>query len=450
VADHPLEDLSARLERERLDADRRYNEALTAVDRAIQRAPSFARQSFGDEPSGALIAPGITPPPVERSFRGRLRAFIWQVVGPYFQAQAEFNLAAAAAASRRAADARQLAEALAEAIGTIRGEFESLSRFESLLVQYLQTITAYVDTKDRSHGGPELRQRLALAEQRLAALKREIEARGLEAGAAADQGSDRAPASPVFGRRIDSATYVGFEDRFRGSQEDIRSRVAEYVPMLSRKGLSGGELKPDTIYGGSAFVVDVGCGRGELLEALRAEGVPARGIDVNHAMVELCRMRGLDAIEADALTGLLRQADESIAGLVAIQVVEHFEPAYLVRFLETAYQKMQPGAPLILETINPACWMAFFETYIRDLTHQRPLHPDTLKYLVEASGFTSVDVQYRRPVRDSDRLERVDASIAAAAGHAAVQSIAAALNAHADKLNARLFSSMDYVVVARR
>jgi O-antigen chain-terminating methyltransferase len=111
---------------------------------------------------------------------------------------------------------------------------------------------------------------------------------------------------------------------------------------------------------------------------------------------------------------------------------------------------MQPGAPLILETINPACWMAFFETYIRDLTHQRPLHPDTLKYLVEASGFTSVDVQYRRPVRDSDRLERVDASIAAAAGHAAVQSIAAALNAHADKLNARLFSSMDYVVVARR
>jgi O-antigen chain-terminating methyltransferase len=193
----------------------------------------------------------------------------------------------------------------------------------------------------------------------------------------------------------------------------------------------------------------VGCGRGELLDALRAEGVPARGIDVNHAMVELCRSRGLDVIEADALTGLLRQGDESIAGLVAIQVVEHFEPAYLVRFLETAYQKMQPGAPLILETINPACWMAFFETYIRDLTHQRPLHPDTLKYLVEASGFTGVDVQYRRPVRESDRLDRIDASLAAAADQA-VRSIAAALNAHADKLNARLFSSMDYVVVARR
>ena len=59
---------------------------------------------------------------------------------------------------------------------------------------------------------------------------------------------------------------------------------------------------------------------------------------------------------------------------------------------------MRPGAPLVLETINPACWMAFFETYIRDLTHQRPLHPETLRYLVEASGFSNVDVQFRQPV----------------------------------------------------
>ena len=93
--------------------------------------------------------------------------------------------------------------------------------------------------------------------------------------------------------------------------------------------------------------------------------------------------------------------------LIAIQVVEHFEPAYLVRVLELAYQKLRPGAPLVLETINPACWMAFFETYIRDLTHARPLHPDTLRYLVQASGFTSVNIEYRAPVTDADRLDRV-------------------------------------------
>jgi len=35
----PLDDLVVRLERERLEADRLYNEALTALDRALQQAP---------------------------------------------------------------------------------------------------------------------------------------------------------------------------------------------------------------------------------------------------------------------------------------------------------------------------------------------------------------------------------------------------------------------------
>jgi hypothetical protein len=148
---------------------------------------------------------------------------------------------------------------------------------------------------------------------------------------------------------------------------------------------------------------------------------------------------------------LERQTDGGLGGLVAIQVVEHFEPAYLARFLDTAYQKMRPAAPLVLETINPACWMAFFETYIRDLTHQRPLHPDTLRYLVQASGFQNVDVQFRQPVGESDRLDRVRAPGGAdPPAHPELAGLAQAVNSHADKLNARLFSSMDYAVIARR
>jgi O-antigen chain-terminating methyltransferase len=128
-------------------------------------------------------------------------------------------------------------------------------------------------------------------------------------------------------------------------------------------------------------------------------------------------------------------------------VVEHFEPAYLTRFLDLCYHKLRPGALLVLETINPACWMAFFECYIRDLTHARPLHPDTLRFLVQACGFTSVNVEYLQPVTAADRLERVAPD---ASADPAVAAVAEAVNAHADKLNGRLFSSMDYAVVARR
>jgi O-antigen chain-terminating methyltransferase len=283
-------------------------------------------------------------------------------------------------------------------------------------------------------GGSELRERLSLSEQRILALKRDVE------GVLAPRASTAEQAGPgplaAFSGSVDSLTYVGFEDRFRGSHDDIRARVEDYLPILAS----------------ATDVIDVGCGRGEMLELLRQRGVAARGADVNRAMVELCRSRGLDVEEADGLSYLERQGDGGVGGLVAIQVVEHFAPGYLTRFLETAYHKMRPGAPLILETINPACWMAFFECYIRDLTHQRPLHPDTLQYLVQASGFAKVNVQFRQQVRDADRLERVPAlaTDSVAAGHADLTNLRAAVNAHADKLNSRLFSSMDYVVIARR
>jgi O-antigen chain-terminating methyltransferase len=170
-------------------------------------------------------------------------------------------------------------------------------------------------------------------------------------------------------------------------------------------------------------------------------------VDVNAAMVERCRSQGFEVEQSDALSYLHRQPDGSVGGLIAIQVVEHFTPAYLTRFLEAAFHTMRTGAPLILETINPACWMAFFETYVRDITHEQPLHPDTLRYLVQASGFSHVDVQFRRPVAEADRLDRV---LAGKEDRPELQRLADTINAHADKLNARLFSSMDYVVIARR
>jgi O-antigen chain-terminating methyltransferase len=163
-------------------------------------------------------------------------------------------------------------------------------------------------------------------------------------------------------------------------------------------------------------------------------------------MAEECRARGLDAEAGDALAYLERQPDASLGGVIAIQVVEHLEPRMLRRLLDLAFLKMRPGAPLVLETINAACWMAFFETYIRDLTHARPLHPDTLKYLVQSAGFSSVDVRFRAPVRDEDRLP----TVAELGSDPQQVALARALNAHAERLNARLFSSMDYAVVARR
>lgn len=366
----PIDDLASRLERERLDADRRYNDALSALDRAIVDA-----------------APALAASP---------------------------------------ADHGTTADTLHSLIQVVRDQAAAQATFQNRLILFLQTITGFVETKDRAIGGSELRDEIVRNRGRVLELQRAIEHLGASGGdaAVAPSGASAPPRAGVSG-----ANYVGFEDQFRGSREEIRARQRDYMP----------------VFAGAVDVLDVGCGRGELLDLFRAEGIRARGIDINSAMVAACQERGLDATVGDAVTYLESLPDGSLGGLIALQVVEHLEPPVLVRFLETAFLKLRPGAPLVLETINAACWMAFFETYMRDLTHARPLHPDTLKFLVTASGFSHADVRFRAPVEDADRLPRVPGT-----HNPALTELADVINAHADRLNDRLFSTMDYAVIARR
>src|SRR5439155_1474379 len=100
--------------------------------------------------------------------------------------------------------------------------------------------------------------------------------------------------------------------------------------------------------------------------------------------------------------------DRSLGGIVATQVIEHLEPSYLMRVLDAAARTLRAGAPIVLETINPACWLAFFSSYIRDFTHVRPVHPETLQYLLRASGFERVTIRYSAPVPEHMKMKTID------------------------------------------
>ncbi len=104
---------------------------------------------------------------------------------------------------------------------------------------------------------------------------------------------------------------------------------------------------------------------------------------------------------------------------------------------------------IVLETINPACWVAFFESYIRDLTHVRPLHPETLQYLLRASGFHDVDDRLHVAGAESARLEHVPPPAMPKTARRSPTS-SHAFNDNVAKLNARLFTYQDYAAIGRR
>lgn len=381
-----------------------------------------------------LSLPGGRP-----GWRGRLAGWTYRIAARLLGRQRAFNAVLVDHINRNAlvgidahhASARTIAW-VEEAVQTALDRFESqvgeTRRHQDALAAWerrtSQTMASLASTHD------ELRTSIAVLQQAVQHLKREV-GRLAETGVAVAAGSGAAPVTAAGPgtqlEPLDSHKYVGFEDQFRGSPDDIRQRLAEYLPTFD----------------GAQDVLDIGCGRGEFLALLRDAGIRARGVDVNGAMVDVCRRQGLDAEEVDALTHLKRQPDQSIGGLFAAQVVEHLEPRYLAALLDAAFDKLRPGSPIVLETINPACWFAFFESYIRDLTHVRPVHPETLQYLLVATGFQRVDIRYRSPYPEHEKLQPL-------APHAALGDVVDTLNANVERINRLLFTWLDYAAIGRR
>lgn len=415
----PSAALVNRLAAERVEAHRRYNEALTALDKAIQSMPSWP-----------------DPPPEydEQKLPDLNMAFNALVEQPAFDRQMAFNAALVEHLNRNAAAHRQAHRAIGEAVARLREGSAALATFESLLIQFLQQITPLADARYREieDAIEQLRTITNVAQRAAVAAQRVVREGAQGAQGASAQGAQRAQGA----QDTAALAYVAFEDRFRGSEEAIRQRQRDYVEYFR----------------GQSDVVDLGCGRGEFLDLLREHGVRARGLDVNLEMVELCRSRGLEAAHADARDYLRSQADQSLGGIVALQVIEHLEPAYLAELVSLGYDKLRPGGRLVLETINPACWVAFFESFIRDLSHVKPIHPETLQYLLQASGFADAQIIYRSPIAEGGKLRRVTPRPEHFGDTArdALTELVSSFNSNVDRLNARMFSYQDFAAVATK
>jgi SAM-dependent methyltransferase len=381
-------------------------------------------------------------------WRRRLMSVGWRLFAPAFKRQQEFNAVLVDHLNRQIAHDHAVHDALNGVLRFVESKHQLIERqlaaaLDSMSDATLRHSEAAVAREQRfsaqvaalSASYDELRMSLASAHQLASALRHEIEQR-LDSPAAPGPGA--APAAAERGpapldSRIDSGKYVGFEDFFRGAPEVVAARLAEYVPLFA----------------GAADVLDLGCGRGEFLDQLAANGIRARGVDLNPEMAESCRARGLDVVTGDGLLYLASLPDGSLGGLFAAQVVEHLQPDQLVRLLEVAFEKLRPGACLVLETINPACWYAFFSSYIRDITHVRPLHPDTLRYLLLASGFQRVEISYRQPYPEQDKLQQVPCPSPGQADPN-LGDLVGTVNENVNKLNALLFTYQDYAVIGHK
>lgn len=194
---------------------------------------------------------------------------------------------------------------------------------------------------------------------------------------------------------LNESLYVFFEDRFRGTRQEIKNRLVYYLSFL-REANAG---SPESI------ILDAGCGRGEWLELLKEHDLAAKGVDLNKMAIRQCNDLGLDAVQTDIIEHLHLLPDGSVGAVTAFHLIEHLPFETLLKFMDESLRVLKPGGIVILETPNPENIQVGACNFYFDPTHRNPLPSETVKYLIKSRGFTDVTIHPLNPLGNEHQIE---------------------------------------------
>jgi len=208
--------------------------------------------------------------------------------------------------------------------------------------------------------------------------------------------------------------YVSFENMFRGPEELIKKRQRPYLEVLRKH-------RP---------VLDLGCGRGEMLDLLREKGIEAVGVDSDPGMIARSAAKGHKVVQEDAVRYLAAQRDRSVGAIFSAQVIEHLPYETLLELLRLGRSKLKPGGVLIMETVNPHSHRAL-RTFWVDPTHNKPIFPEVLVVLCREFGFDEAMVQFPCGTGDFERDRLSEGEYAVVAKSSSVPKILRRRNSQA-------------------
>lgn len=225
--------------------------------------------------------------------------------------------------------------------------------------------------------------------------------------------------------------YYDFFNRFRSPPDTVKLHQMGFVKYFE----------------GCRNVLDIGCGRGEFLELLEAHNIGCHGVDIDREMADHCRSEGLNVEQADAITHLTSINDGSLDGIFTDDTVEHLDVRYMMDMLDLSYQKLADGRYMVIKTVNPLSWVTFSHIYFLDVIHKKAIHPATMQYFLEISGFKDIGIEFVTPMPRDEQLQKMEPEPGMKEDE---KRRIAIYNLNIDRLNDALFGPENYVAIAKK
>ncbi len=219
--------------------------------------------------------------------------------------------------------------------------------------------------------------------------------------------------------------YFKFQNHFRGTRMLISQRQKLYLPYFEHQ---------------KGMILDLGCGRGEFLSLMKENNIPAFGIDLYPEYVIEGELNGLDIRQGNGIE-FLSNTDQRFGGIFCAHVIEHISFTDLQALCFAAYEKLEDGAYLVLETPNPTCLSIYAGAFYIDPTHQKPLSPLLVEYVLHEAGFRETQVIFSEASRAGDPLPQIDGD-----GIRNLEQVNQAIS----KVSNLLYGAQDYAVVAKK
>ena len=191
----------------------------------------------------------------------------------------------------------------------------------------------------------------------------------------------------------------------QASLADLRSRLYEAYAS-QHAGTSGGgavrliyrrDIRPFLPPPTAGPVIDLGCGQGELVRLLQADGYDAEGVDLSPEQAALARAAGVTRVYQGDFRTILAAHPAHYAAITATDLLEHLDKPEVLQTFDHVATALAPGGIFMGRVPNAVSPLG---GHIRagDFTHQTSFTSRSIRQLAAAARFESVITRSSPPI----------------------------------------------------